>query len=217
MSIFSRLRRRGDEGSAESPPNAQPSAPAPKASSTSPAPPAARAPEPGEAPGEVCRITPAHAVRRARACASARIERAAARQRSIPVAGAIATPMPLAPPRAPIAKVAAPPAAKASPFPAATPVAAATAAPAPIAVAEPAGGSLDLAIALALESNAAPEKPAAAPAPGHWQVDRVRRGRPARDVRGAGRRARRRRCAASCWRSAGARRRRAGSSWRAPR
>lgn len=75
--------------------------------------------------------------------------------------------MPLAPPRAPIAKVAAPPAAKASPFPAATPVAAATAAPAPIAVAEPAGGSLDLAIALALESNAAPEKPAAAPAPGH--------------------------------------------------
>jgi hypothetical protein len=84
-----------------------------------------------------------------------------------PVAGAIATAVPLAPPRSPNGKVPASPATKASPFPPATPVAAATAAPAPVAVAEPAGGSLDLAIALALESNVATEKPAAGPAQRH--------------------------------------------------
>jgi hypothetical protein len=64
------------------------------------------------------------------------------------------------------AKIPGSPAAKGSPFPAATPVTAAAAA-LPVAVTEPAGGSLDLAIALALESNAAAERPAAAPAPAH--------------------------------------------------
>ena len=168
MSIFSRLRRRGDEGSAESPPNAPPSAPAPKASSASPAPPAARAPEPPKPPvksAESPPPPPSPARESARPPASSAPPRGNVQ---FPVAGAIATAVPLAPSRAPNGKAPASPAAKASPFPAATPVAAATAAPAsPVAVAEPAGGSLDLAIALALESNAATEKPAAAPAQGH--------------------------------------------------
>ena len=168
MSIFSRLRRRGDEGSAESPPNAPPSAPAPKASSASPAPPAARAPEPPKPPvksAESPPPPPSPAREPARPPASSAPPRGNVQ---FPVAGAIATAVPLAPSRSPNGKVPTSPAAKASPFPAATPVAAATAAPAsPVVVAEPAGGSLDLAIALALESNAAAEKPAAAPAQGH--------------------------------------------------
>ena len=168
MSIFSRLRRRGDEGSAESPPNAPPSAPAPKGSSASPPPPVARAPEPAKPPvksAESPPPPPSPARESARPPASSAPPRGNVQ---FPVAGAIATAVPLAPSRSPNGKVPASPSTKASPFPPATPVAAATAAPAsPVAVAEPAGGSLDLAIALALESNAAPEKPAAAPAQGH--------------------------------------------------
>jgi len=51
MSIFSRLRRRGEDGnSAESPPNAQPSAPAPKSPPSTSAAPPARATEPAKPP-----------------------------------------------------------------------------------------------------------------------------------------------------------------------
>ena len=91
MSIFSRLRRRGDEGSAESPPNAPPSAPAPKASSASPAPPAARAPEPPKPPVKSAESPPPPPSPRASRRARPRRARRRAATFNLPVAGAIAT------------------------------------------------------------------------------------------------------------------------------
>jgi hypothetical protein len=166
MSIFSRLRKRGDESGAESPPNAPPEAPAPKASPPSPAPPSARAPEPPRPPVKAAESPPPPPPSPARASTSNAPPRGNVQS---PVAGAIAAPAALASPRpaVPAAKVVPSPAAKAPPLPAAAAGAVANAAPAPIAVTEPAGGSLDLAIALALESNAALEKPAATPAAAH--------------------------------------------------
>ena len=178
MSIFSRLRRRGEDViAAESPPSAQPSAPPPKSPSpTSAAPPPARAPEPTKSPAngaEAARPAPAAAREQpVRVPASSAPPRGNVQS---PVAGAIGTPAALASPRAAVtARPAVSPAAKA-PFPAAAPAAAAAAAPspAPIAIAEPAGGSLDLAIAQALENSsvrrvaAAQAAPSAPPPPPH--------------------------------------------------
>ena len=157
MSIFSRLRRRGEDGnSAESPPNAQPSAPAPKSPSSTSAAPPARATEPAKPPANGAESPrPAPPPPREQ---PVKVTAPAAPPRGnfqSPVAGAIGTQgaipsAPIPPSRAPIAN--ARPAAKA-PFPAPAPIAPAPAAAAPIPVAEDAGGSLDLAIAQALENS----------------------------------------------------------------
>jgi hypothetical protein len=151
MSIFSRLRRRGEDGSpAESPPNA----PAPKAPPTSPAPPAPRASEPAKAPAKEAEShRPAPPPREpARPAAASPPPRGNVQS---PVAGAIGMP-PVTPPRPPVPS-AKPAAASAAPFPppGLTPAVppAAPAAHAPVPVIEPAGGSLDIAIAQALENS----------------------------------------------------------------
>ncbi len=174
MSIFSRLRRRGEDGSpAESPPNAQPSAPAPKSPSpTSAAPPPARATEPAKPPAngaEPPRPAPPPREQPVKVTSPSAPPRGNFQS---PVAGAIGTQgaipsAPIPPSRAPI--VNARPAAKA-PFPAPAPIAPAPAAAAPIPVTEDAGGSLDLAIAQALENSsvrrvAAAQVAASAPPP----------------------------------------------------
>ena len=157
MSIFSRLRRRGEDGnSAESPPNAQPSAPAPKSPPSTSAAPPARATEPAKPPANGAESPrPAPPPPREQ---PVKVTAPAAPPRGnfqSPVAGAIGTPgaipsAPIPPSRAPIAN--ARPAAKA-PFPAPAPIAPAPAPAAPIPVTEDAGGSLDLAIAQALENS----------------------------------------------------------------
>ena len=188
MSIFSRLRRRGDEGSRRVP--AERAAERACAESfiriTGPAAgPRART---GEATREVGGVAPAAPVACARAGAPARVERAAARQRSdsrSPVRSR--RPAPLAPSRAPNGKVPASPAAKASPFPAATPVAARDGRARVAGRGGGAGGRLagpgDRARAREQRRG---RKARGRPGAGAWPVDRVRRGRPARDVRGAG-------------------------------
>jgi len=157
MSIFSRLRRRGEDGnSAESPPNAQPSAPAPKSPPSTSAAPPARATEPAKPPANGAESPrPAPPPPREQ---PVKVTAPAAPPRGnfqSPVAGAIGTPgaipsAPIPPSRAPIAN--ARPAAKA-PFPAPAPIAPAPAPAAPVPVTEDAGGSLDLAIAQALENS----------------------------------------------------------------
>jgi hypothetical protein len=182
MSIFSRLRKRGaEEGGA---PESAPSAPAPK-SPPAPAPaPPARAAEPAKPPA-------------ANAAESLRSSREAARPPAPPASppprgnvqsptsgtiGAVPAPAPAAarpaaaakpaassPPPSSNAPPAAPPARAASPFPA--PGITPPPPPAPIAVSGPGGGSLDTAIARALENSsvrraaAFPEPPPPPPAP----------------------------------------------------
>ena len=161
MSIFSRLRRRGEDGnSAESPPNAQPSAPAPKSPPSTSAAPPARATEPAKPPANGAEPPrPAPPPREQPREQPVKVTAPAAPPRGnvqSPVAGAIGTPgaipsAPIPPSRAPIAN--ARPAVAKAPFPAPAPIAPAPAAAAPIPVAEDAGGSLDLAIAQALENS----------------------------------------------------------------
>ena len=175
MSIFSRLRRRGEDGnSAESPPDAQPSAPAPKSPPSTSAAPPARATEPAKPPANGAESPrPAPPPPREQ---PVKVTAPAAPPRGnfqSPVAGAIGTQgaipsAPIPPSRAPIAN--ARPAVAKAPFPAPAPIAPAPAPAAPIPVTEDAGGSLDLAIAQALENSsvrrvAAAQVAASAPPP----------------------------------------------------
>ena len=190
MSIFSRLRRRGDDGSAaESPPNTPPSAPAPKA------PPAvARAHSSPRARG--AQVAAAHAGSDAAPPSRERPRPPAASPPrgnvQAPVAGAIATPAAAVPSRSTVRGLrpqARRPRAPGAPAPVAR---------APVAVAGPTGGSLDLVIERGpREQQRSPGRgdrgggaERAAAATGPRRVQRLRRRRPARDVRGAGGRAR---------------------------
>src|SRR6187551_3634774 len=151
MSIFSRLRRRGDDGSAaESPPNTPPSAPVPKTPTAAAAPAPTRAPEAPRSPPpapEPPRSAPREPVR-----APGMIPPRGNVQ--APVAGAIATPAAAASPRPSTASRSASGSGSASAKPAApAPGAPAPAARAPVAVAGPTGGSLDLVIERALENS----------------------------------------------------------------
>lgn len=142
MSIFSRLRRRGDDGSAaESPPNTPPSAPAPKApTAAAAAPTPARAPEAPKSPPPTPEATRPPSRERPRPPAASPPRGNV----QAPVAGAIATPAAAASPRP----------SNGSPKPAAPgPGAPAPVARAPVAVAGPTGGSLDLVIERALENS----------------------------------------------------------------
>jgi len=172
MSIFSRLRKRGaeDGGTAESPPTAQPSAAGAKAPA---APPPPRASEPPKAPPPPVATKPAPPTLKETAPLAPSSAAPRGNVQS-PVAGAIATPGALAS-RSPAfpAKSPASPASQPPPAPAAAPTAPAQAARAPVAVAEP-GGSLDVAIELALENSSvrraagqAPPAKAPPPQPAH--------------------------------------------------
>ena len=178
MSIFSRLRRRGEDGnSAESPPNAQPSAPAPKSPPSTSAAPPARATEPAKPPVNGAEPPrPAPPPREQPREQPVKVTAPVAPPRGnvqSPVAGAIGTQgaipsAPIPPSRAPIAN--ARPAVAKAPFPAPAPIAPAPAPAAPVPVTEDAGGSLDLAIAQALENSsvrrvAAAQVAASAPPP----------------------------------------------------
>ena len=158
MSIFSRLRKRGaEDGPPESPPSAPPT---PRAESKRHAASRARV-----------RLRPSRRSSAGSAKSSApRLEnprpvRPALRGNvQSPVAGAIGSPGVLAPPRGAGAPAKPASSAKPPPAPAAAPTAPAPAARAPVAVAEP-GGSLDVAIAHALENSSVRRAAAHDPAP----------------------------------------------------
>jgi hypothetical protein len=176
MSIFSRLRKRGaeDEGPVETAPSAPPivPAPAPRMTPTTPPAPPARAPE-------TVRPPPREPVRAPVAIAPPRgnVQTAAAGTIAAAPAPAAARPsLAVAKPAAPLPGLAPAPAAMTAraaperPAPAAPPPAARP----PVASPEPTGGSLDVAIARALENSsvrraaampAAPVKEAEPPAP----------------------------------------------------
>jgi hypothetical protein len=175
MSIFSRLRKRAeDEGPADAQPSPTPTAPAAKAPPAA-APPAARPPEPRQTPSN------AQEARAAAASPAPVREPVRAAVSTAPARGNIQSPTSgtiAAAPGAALARASNGAAAKAShaaaPTPGmvparnaerpAAPVTTAAAARVPVAVKEPTGGSLDLAIAMALEESA-PPPPAPSPAP----------------------------------------------------